>query len=143
MRLKVHRYAGLGALPGPCSVHHAVGKGAAKGAGEGVAVQEDVGGVKGDVVAGHVPGAGVESGFAPCVLYQIVGIAVLVDGFAVDEHHVVEGECPVVPLLLAEFLGGNNAVRKICQAGAGEVAGDVAAPGYRVAFVKSPVQCGH
>ena len=36
-----------------------------------------------------------------------------VHGLAEDEHHVVVGEGPVVPLLLPQFLGGYNTFRQI------------------------------
>ena len=65
-----------------------------------MAVEEDVGGVEGHVVPGHVPDAFVGAAFTPGIFYQVEWLSVFVYGFAVDEHHVVIGEAPVVPLLL-------------------------------------------
>ena len=52
--------------------------------GEGVAVEEDVGGVEGHVVPGHVPDAFVGATFAPGIIYQVEWLSVFVYGFAVD-----------------------------------------------------------
>ena len=54
---------------------------------------------------------------------------------------MVVGEAPVVPLLLAQLLGGNDSVGQIRNGrSAVEIAADVAAPCYSVPCVKSAVQ---
>jgi len=107
------------------------------------AVEEDVGGVEGHVVARHVPDALVEAALAPGVLHQIIRLALFVDGLAVDQHHVVVSESPVVPLLLSQLLRGRDAVGQHGQSGAGEIARHVAAPGYGVTGVNRRVDHFH
>ena len=71
-----------------------------------MAVEEEVGGVESDVVARHVPDTLVLTGLTPRILDEIVGLTLFVKCLAVDEHHMVIGEAPVVPLLLTRLLCG-------------------------------------
>ena len=110
---------------------------------QGMAVQKEVGRVQLDVVARHIPDALVLAALAPRVLHHVVGLALLVDGLAVDEHHVVVGEAPVVPLLLTKLLSRHDTLWQHGQTGACEVARHVAAPSHRVACIQRPIQHLH
>ena len=85
-------------------------------------VEEEVGGVEGDVVARHVPDTLVLTGITPGILDEIIGFALLVKCLAVDEHHMVIGEAPVVPLFLTKLLRRLDAIGQHGQTCAGEVA---------------------
>lgn len=87
------------------------GDGAAELARKGLAVKENVGGIQGDIVPGYIPDSQVLTAAPPGVLNKVIGHAVLVNGLAEDEHNVVISELPAVPLGLAKFLAGHNAVR--------------------------------
>ena len=110
---------------------------------DGIAIQEDVGGVEGDVVARHVPDATILTAVAPRILDHIVWATLLVSGLAIDKHHVVVSESPVVPLLLAKLLGGLYAIGQHSQASAGEVACDVTTPGHAVTCINGGVEDAH
>ena len=85
-------------------------------------VEEEVGGVESDVVARHVPDTLVLTGLTPRILDEIVGLTLFVKCLAVDEHHMVIGEAPVVPLFLTKLLRRLDAIGQHGQSCAGEVA---------------------
>ena len=78
-----------------------------KAAVQGLTVEVDVSGIQDHIVAGHVPDALIGTALLPPgVLDQVIRLPCLVHGLAIDEHDVVVGELPVVPLLLPELLCG-------------------------------------
>ena len=66
-----------------------------------MAVQEDIGGIHGDVLVAHKPDALIVARLAPGILHHIIFSSILVDGLAIDQHHMVVSGIPRVKTLLA------------------------------------------